>query len=94
MLHACTVCGALSDEPRCPDHRGTQRNGSTRAWRKVRAEVLKRDHYRCFYCGDPATTADHLLPVSRGGTDDPKNLVAACSNCNGTKGEMTAEEFG
>jgi 5-methylcytosine-specific restriction endonuclease McrA len=95
VLHACIACGALSDETRCPEHRGTKRNGSTRAWRKVRAEVLKRDHHRCFYCGDRATTVDHLRPVSRGGAElDPENCVAACAGCNGSKGEMTAEEFG
>jgi 5-methylcytosine-specific restriction endonuclease McrA len=94
VLRACIDCGRLSDEPHCPEHRGEKRNGSTRAWRKVRDEVLKRDHERCFYCGEPATTVDHLRPVSRGGTDDKSNLVAACSDCNGSKGDRTPAEFG
>lgn len=94
MLYPCTVCGTLTDQIRCPDHQGKTRNGSTRAWRKVRDEVLKRDHFRCFYCGNPATAVDHLNPISRGGTDDKENLVAACSDCNGSKGDRTAEEFG
>jgi 5-methylcytosine-specific restriction endonuclease McrA len=94
MLRACTVCGALSPKPRCPEHKGRQRNGSTRAWRKVRAEVLERDHHRCFYCGRPANTVDHLKPVAQGGTDDKDNLVAACSQCNGAKGDRTADQFG
>ncbi len=94
MLRACTACGTLSDQDRCLQHRGKNRNGSTRAWRKVRGEVLERDNYVCFYCGGKATTADHLLPVSRGGTDSKENLVAACSDCNGRKGELTAAEFG
>lgn len=94
MLRACIECGRLSDQSHCPDHRGEKRNGSTRAWRKVRDEVLKRDRYRCHYCPAPATTVDHLRPVSRGGTDHKSNLVAACSDCNGSKGDRTPAEFG
>lgn len=94
MLRACIDCGALSDQSHCPEHRGKARNGSTYAWRKVRAAVLKRDHHRCFYCGEPATTVDHLQPISRGGTDNPENLVASCSGCNGAKGDRTPAEFG
>jgi 5-methylcytosine-specific restriction endonuclease McrA len=70
------------------------RGGSTRAWRKVRAMVLKRDGYCCVYCGRRATTADHIQPVNRGGTDDEANLVAACATCNVSKGDLTPAEWG
>ena len=95
MLRACLDCGALSKEPRCPRcrHNDTGQRGSTRAWRKIRARVLKRDHHRCFYCGEPADQVDHLLPVQRGGKDTEANLVAACAGCNHDKGNRTAEEF-
>jgi hypothetical protein len=39
----------------------------------------------CVYCGEPATVADHVRPLSRGGTDDAGNLVPACRGCNGSK---------
>jgi 5-methylcytosine-specific restriction endonuclease McrA len=93
-MRICSEPGCPEFAEECTEHRATKRNGSTRAWRKVRDEVLKRDHRRCFYCGDPATTVDHLRPVSRGGTDDKSNLVAACSDCNGSKGDRTPAEFG
>lgn len=38
-------------------------------------------------------TRDHLLPRSRGGSDQPHNLVLACSTCNAKKGDRTEEEF-
>jgi len=95
ILRACIDCGALSDKAHCPDHRGTARNGSTSQWRKIRAAVLKRDRYSCHYCGArPVNVVDHLRPVSRGGTDDEANLIAACPGCNSAKGDMTAAEFG
>lgn len=62
------------------------RNGSTRAWRRVRAAVLCRDRFVCAYCGAMATHVDHVVPRAAGGSDSPVNLVAACARCNLTKG--------
>jgi hypothetical protein len=57
--------------------------------RRLRYEVLRRDSYTCRYCGAKAPevkiTADHVIPVALGGTDEPSNLVAACEACNGGK---------
>lgn len=36
----------------------------------------------CVYCGDPASHADHIRPLSRGGWNHELNLVAACEVCN------------
>ena len=38
-------------------------------------------------------TIDHLMPVSRGGSDDLSNLVRCCFRCNVLKGAMTEKEF-
>lgn len=58
-------------------HPDDPRNGSTRAWRRLRATILTRDQHLCYLCGQPdADTVDHLVPVYRGGTDDPSNLAA------------------
>lgn len=38
-------------------------------------------------------TLDHILPRSRGGTDDPKNLQLLCKPCNSSKGARTPEEW-
>ena len=40
----------------------------------------------CAYCGKPADHLDHVIPVSRGGSDSPTNLQALCSACNLNKG--------
>ena len=39
----------------------------------------------CGYCGQPATTVDHVTPKARGGADDEGNLMAACLSCNSGK---------
>jgi len=59
-----------------------------------RRGVLRRDGSRCAYCGGAATTVDHVLPRSRGGTDTWLNLVACCLRCNGIKGNRTPTEMG
>jgi 5-methylcytosine-specific restriction endonuclease McrA len=47
----------------------------------------------CVYCGDPATTWDHVIPRRRGGTDDPGNLVPACKPCNSSKCDLLLSEW-
>ena len=57
-----------------------------------RTGVLKRDRYRCAYCGRTATTIDHVLPASRGGQWSWLNTVAACESCNLRKADRTPQE--
>jgi len=54
--------------------------------------VLRRDRYRCAYCGGNAQTVDHLLPLSRGGANTWLNTVAACLRCNNLKANRTPPE--
>src|SRR5687767_11997670 len=64
--------------------------------------LFARDHYRCQYCGRglpelkprESLTRDHLVPLSRGGTNEWANVVTACSPCNTRKGNQMAEEIG
>jgi 5-methylcytosine-specific restriction endonuclease McrA len=71
----------------------SRRHGTTSArgygwrWQRLSAAVLRRDRHVCHYCGGQATTADHIVPKAKGGTDSMDNLVAACLSCNGSKGD-------
>lgn len=40
----------------------------------------------CHYCGEVSTTADHVVPRAKGGTNGQWNLVPACTPCNQAKG--------
>ncbi len=63
--------------------------GSTRAWRRVRAAVLARDHHRCRLnlngCTGTATQVHHIAGKDAG--DDPANLISACPTCNNQAGD-------
>lgn len=60
-----------------------------------RKNVMRRDRFRCQYCGcRDQLTIDHVLPKSRGGRDTWENLATACTPCNNRKGNRTPEEAG
>jgi 5-methylcytosine-specific restriction endonuclease McrA len=57
--------------------------------------VLLRDGYECAYCTDNwADTVDHVVPRSRGGRHEWRNVVAACRQCNEDKGDRLLAELG
>ena len=65
--------------------------------RGMRHEVFKRDNYTCVECGarkeDGATLhVDHIIPVSKGGTDELDNLQTLCSDCNLNKSDVIQNE--
>lgn len=65
----------------------------TRNLRANRNRIYKRDNYQCVYCGSRKDlTLDHVIPKSRGGTNDWMNLVTSCSKCNVKKSDKTPEE--
>ncbi|MFC8065537.1 HNH endonuclease [Streptomyces sp. NPDC057293] len=39
----------------------------------------------CVYCGAPAKSVDHVVPVARGGSGEWTNLAPACLSCNSSK---------
>ncbi|SNS37235.1 5-methylcytosine-specific restriction endonuclease McrA [Geodermatophilus pulveris] len=59
-----------------------------------RRAVFHRDASTCVYCGGSATSIDHVVPRSRGGTHTWDNVVAACRRCNHTKADRSLAELG
>jgi len=53
---------------------------------KQRFEVFKKYNFTCQYCGrrtpEVILEIDHIIPKSKGGTDDIENLTASCFECN------------
>jgi 5-methylcytosine-specific restriction endonuclease McrA len=55
-------------------------------WRRKRHVVLKRDNWRCVYCGGRATQAHHKRYAKRNiGKEPIKWLVSVCESCHDAK---------
>ena len=54
---------------------------------KTRLDVMERDDYKCQMCGRTVEDGiklhiDHIVPVSKGGSNDMSNLQVLCHECN------------
>lgn len=56
--------------------------------------ALARANYRCEWpgCTNPASTADHIIPLALGGSHDLTNLRASCQACNSRGGAALSNE--
>lgn len=65
---------------------------------------IKKGNVNCTYCNRRVTrnapqghptfaTVDHIIPLSKGGYDGPRNWCIACDKCNQAKGSLTVEEW-
>jgi diadenosine tetraphosphate (Ap4A) HIT family hydrolase/5-methylcytosine-specific restriction endonuclease McrA len=63
----------------------------------IRYEILKRAKFRCELCGVSAEVkaleVDHIVPRSKGGTDDESNLQALCYSHNAMKRDRDDTDF-
>ncbi|MFZ5917290.1 MAG: HNH endonuclease [Chloroflexota bacterium] len=59
----------------------------------AKKEILRRDDYRCQYCGQRSSrlTIDHIVPRRLGGEYRWENVVSACPQCNHKKGSKPLE---
>jgi hypothetical protein len=58
---------------------------------RLRFQTLRKSGFRCTSCGlgpehGAILHADHIVPISKGGKTEDKNLRALCSSCNFGKG--------
>ena len=58
----------------------------------IRCLVFSKCNYMCARCGKKlqifkeGSTIDHIIPLSRGGENDSRNMVSMCFKCNRRKG--------
>jgi len=59
--------------------------------------IFKRDKFKCIYCGNSSIIdgvklhCDHIKPKYESGTDEAKNLVTSCQECNLAKNNARLE---
>jgi len=97
----CARCGAslankranaiyCSKTCKCMDHTYKHRPKTRIVNTARRVEIYKRDNGQCYMCHEKLPLEkielDHLVPVSRGGTSDSKNVAVSCQFCNRSRG--------
>jgi hypothetical protein len=58
-------------------------------YKKIFKELLYKYKFKCVQCeenNEKRLTIDHIIPVSKGGSDEIKNLQILCRSCNSKKG--------
>ena len=60
-------------------------------------ELLRSSKFRCRYCRKKLSrntaTPDHIVPLSKGGTNWIENIAPACLPCNQRKNALTEKEY-
>lgn len=69
-------------------HEGHLEYERVRIPENVRNEVWRRDQAKCVQCGSVRNLEfDHLIPVSKGGSNTTRNLQLLCESCNRRKSD-------
>lgn len=86
--------GYVSEYKKCIKSKEQQVNG------KLRQEILRRDNYKCIFCGSTAETTklevDHIIPrllikkmfLNNSLNTEPINLCTTCRSCNREKSDQ------
>ena len=84
-LKLCPTCGTLhhASEKRCTNI--PPRPYNQREYRRNRDATIRDTPY-CTRCGTTSDlTADHVIPIARGGASTRGDLVTLCRSCNSSK---------
>jgi len=84
-----------------PDISGVEyQQGEMQGYDSVKEYVKIRDNYICHYAKlrpnipcDNTLEVDHIIPRSKGGSNNPSNLVCSCKAHNKAKDNMSYKEF-
>lgn len=70
-------------------------NIDIKLWKKISRQIFERDNFTCSYCGKVGgiLEVDHIIPISKNGTNNLSNLTTACRKCNRQKKDKSVKEF-
>jgi hypothetical protein len=81
------ITAYYAKKPRKPVTATTAKPQRRALTEKVRHEVWRRDQGRCVDCqGRTNLEYDHIIAVSRGGSNTARNVELRCETCNRRKG--------
>lgn len=61
--------------------------------RETKEQICEKSNWKCCHCGEKLVigdnfTIEHVIPITKGGSNDINNLVGLCRVCNKQKGAL------
>ena len=77
------------------NRRARQRAAEGKITAKLYRELLHKQWNACYWCSEQMDVPEieHIIPLVKGGTNLPDNVVLACRPCNAQKNDKTPEEW-
>ena len=63
------------------------------AKKRYRQSIYEAWDYKCGYCGEKATSLDHIVPRFKSGSSNRNNLIPCCQRCNSNKASSEMESW-
>lgn len=63
------------------------------AKKRFREYIYQAWNHQCGYCGEKATSLDHIVPRFKSGSSNRNNLLPCCRQCNANKGSSEMETW-
>jgi 5-methylcytosine-specific restriction endonuclease McrA len=63
------------------------------AKKRFRQAIYDSWDCKCGYCGDEATSLDHIIPRFKSGSSNRDNLLPSCRRCNTSKASIEMERW-
>lgn len=94
--HANTLCSVPCHKRAAKARRRARERGAagTYTWVEV-TRIWVSINRCCAYCDQPTTDyePDHVVPLSKGGSNSITNVVPSCQRCNGDKRDLSLTEW-
>lgn len=90
----CPTCRSVKEKARDTKRGSAKDRGFDQEYQRKRAALLNHPFPRCELCGSTdKPTVDHIIPRSKGGTNDAWNLRILCQRCNYGRGNRSDAEY-
>lgn len=63
------------------------------AKKRFRDHIYASWDHKCGYCGELATSLDHIVPRFKSGSSNRNNLLPCCRSCNSNKASTEMETW-
>lgn len=84
----CHLCQRLAQRVLAANSNARKRGAEGRFTVEEWVAICARHDWRCAICGHRTRlTVDHIIPISRGGSNWPWNIQPACRSCNSQKSD-------